>query len=96
MAAPKYHAPLGNRVIEVKPSERHQDGLPIMSFDFGCGAAEQHQLQRSRIVDVRREIEQALAGPPDAHRCAERIVLLKQEGPGAHERHDHLEEAAAE
>ena len=67
-----------------------------MSFDFGGGSAEQHQLQRSCIVDVGREIEQVFACPPQTHRCAERIVLLKQECPGAYERHDQLEQAAAE
>src|SRR5688500_297276 len=46
--------PTGNRMVEVQPPQRGQDGFPIMSFDFCCGAAEEHQLQRSRIVDVRR------------------------------------------
>ena len=59
-----------------------------------AGPAKQDQLQRARIIDVRRKIEQAFAGPPDAHRCGERILLLKHEGPRAYERHDQLQQTA--
>jgi hypothetical protein len=41
-----------DRVIEVEPSERRQDGFPVMSFDFRGRFSEQHQIQRTCIIDI--------------------------------------------
>src|SRR5688500_10180464 len=85
-----------NRVVEMQPSKRRQDRFPIVSFNLGGRAAQHRELQRSRIIYIWHEVEEAFAGPPDAYGGAERIILLKQERPCADQRQEHLKKAAAE
>ena len=44
--------------IEAQPSKRRQNMFPIVSLDFRARAtAEQHQLQRACVCDVRCEVK---------------------------------------
>ncbi len=67
-----------------------------MSLHFGAGApAEQHQLQRAGVRDVRRNVKQVFACPPRADDRAERVPLC-DEGYRERQRQGKLEQASAE
>ena len=57
--------------------------------------ADQRQLQRSRIVDVQRDVEQVLAGPPAHHGGGEGVRAWSGRRPAQIDRHEHLRQAAA-
>ena len=78
-------------MIAVQQARQLEDVLPIVPLDFGARvAANQHQLQRSGIVDVQRDVDQVLAGPPAHDRGGEGIRAGREEGDPADDRHEHL------
>src|SRR5262245_15785393 len=85
-----------NRPIEAHPAERGQQILPVMSLHLSAGpAAEEHQLQRAGIGDVRCEIEEVFSCPPCADDRAEGVALF-EEGYRERQRQSKLEQASAQ
>src|SRR5688572_15387844 len=85
-----------DRPVHVQQVHLGEQVLPVVPFDLGAGPpAEQNELQRSRIGNVGRHVEQVLACPPGTDRGGERIALA-QEGAGDDQRQCELEEAATE
>ena len=86
----------GQRVVPGHQAERLQQVFPVVPFDLRARpAAEEHQLQRPRIVDVGRQVDQVLPGPPGRHRGAE-TVAAAPERHQAGDRHQHLGRRSAE
>lgn len=51
--------------VAIQPTESLKDGFPVVSLDLGTGgAAEKWELQRPGVGDVRRKVDEVLAGPP--------------------------------
>jgi len=68
-----------------------------MSLDLHAGpAAEQRQLHHPRVVDVGRNVHQAVAQPPRANGGRKAVAILHSERDNQHERHQKLPERAAQ
>ena len=59
-------------MIAVQQSRHSGFVLPVVPFDLGLSPMK-HQLQRSRVVDVERDVHQVLPRPPHHHGRAERV-----------------------
>src|SRR3954468_6109095 len=81
--------------IVLHPAERGEQILPVVSLDLSARVpAQQDELQRPRIGDVRCKVEEILARPPGADRRSESIPL-REKGNRARKRHEYLEKAPA-
>src|SRR3954468_1763515 len=81
--------------IVLHPAERGEQILPVVSLDLSARVpAQQDELQRPRIGDVRCDVEEILARPPGAYRSSERIPLLDKCNR-AHDWNEYLEKAPA-
>src|SRR5712691_10277514 len=79
-------------VIEVQPAKTGENRLPVVTLDFGAGAAaNQRHLKRARVRDVGGDVDQALSCPPDTHGHAE-PVIAPGERHRADDRDDDLEQ----
>ena len=82
--------------IVLHPAECGQEILPVVPFDFSaCVSAQEHELQRARIGDVRCKVQKILTGPPCTDGSGEG-VLLSQKGNRARDWNEDLAQAAAE
>ena len=66
----------------LKQAQPAENVLPVVvALDlFSRHAAEQHQVQSPGIIEVRRDIQEILADPPQAHRGCKWITILHQKG----------------
>jgi len=84
-----------DRAIEAHPAQRRQQVLPIVSLHLGSSStAEQYQLQRTGISDVRCDVEQVFTSPPCADGRTKRVAL-SEEGYRERQRQGKLEQASA-
>src|SRR5579871_6286546 len=85
-------------LMVVHREPRHaEDLLPVVPVDLRAGVpAEEHDRQRSRVVGVVRDVDEALARPPRHHRGAEAVRARRRECDPACDRDDQLHQRAAE
>ena len=59
---------MGQAVIVFQPAQHGQDIVPVMPVRFlSHHAAQQHQIQVSRIVDVGGDVHEVFCCPPKGH-----------------------------
>ena len=84
------------QAIEMKPSHRRQQKFPIVALDLGaCAAAEQHELERPRVGDIRRQVEQVLTEPPQAAGSTKWVACLEEQRAGAYGRDQQLRQTSS-
>lgn len=84
-------------MIPFQQAQHCQNIIPVVPVSFLSGhAADQHKVQRPRIIDVGRDIHHALCRPPRGHRSPERIASLHEERDKTDHRHENLTERSAQ
>ena len=88
---------MSQSMIPFEQVQHRQDIIPVVSIGFFSGdTADEHEVERPRIVDVWGNVHQALCCPPQGHRSAERITRLDQEGAETDHRHENLAERSTQ
>ena len=84
-------------MVPLQEIQHRQDVVPVVAVGFFSGhAADEHEVERARIVDVRGDVHHAFCCPPQGHCRAERITGLDQECAETDHRHKNLAERASQ